>query len=231
MSIQPLSRPAFAALSSYRADSIKPSTAATTAKDAATVSISAAARARLAAEDNVASSVVMVDTNHGTMPMDLENYFKPNGPVNLDELPLLLPSRKNVDALTGYISSHMPGFLARNGIPSPPASVSYDENGALQLPASYSHAEAFKQALSREPTMERTMRTAAALSSHLVGLSKLAPYYQEMEGATSQAAADAIVEKYRHLLSSGGRGEMIALNFSSDGKASISHNGKSLDQL
>ncbi|MDK2125354.1 hypothetical protein [Parachitinimonas caeni] len=208
---------------------------AVAAKPAYAVNLSQAGRDRLAAEAMVTSagSKLEFDTNHGAISLDVERYFTPPGSqaVNLDSLPILLPSRRNIDALSQFVSSKMPDFLAKHGIPKPPASITYDQAGQLQLPADYPHADAFKRALAEDPTMERALRTTAALTSHLVEMNKLLPFHQEYAAAKSQSDADAIVAKYRHLFSSHRHIDTISLNFSPDGQLSIRHDGKTLEEV
>ena len=198
-----------------------PASPAAPATSADRVSISPAARELHAAE---------FDTDQGRMGLDIDAYFTPPGPqgVNLDTLPLLLPSRQNIDALAAHISAAFPGFLAENGIPSAPASIAYDNTGQIQLPADYAYAAQFKQALADHPTMARELQTVNALTSTLVEINKSIPFQQEYAAATSQAAADAVVAKYSYLFSANRHYDSIALNFAADGTLSLTHDGKPL---
>mgnify|MGYP000558935175 CR=1 FL=1 len=117
-------------------------TAATAMKalrEASSVHISDEAR-RLYEQSHNASAAAgeaEFDTNKGAMGLDIDAYFTPPGSqgVDLDSVPLLMPTRKNIDALSRHISASMPAFLARNGIAEAPASVTYDNRGQIQLPA------------------------------------------------------------------------------------------------
>jgi hypothetical protein len=124
----------------------------------------------------------------------------------------------------------MPGFLADNGIPAPPASIAYDTMGQIQLPADYPYAAEFKQALESNPVMERTLRTTSALTSQMVEMNKSIPFQREYAAATSQAQIDAVVAKYQYLFSTNRHYDKIALNFTPDGILSITHDGKSLSE-
>jgi hypothetical protein len=172
------------------------------------------------------------DTTKGTTELNIQSYFSPqaNRHVTLDSVPLLLPSQKNIKALSDYISAHMPGFLADNGIPAPPASIAYDTMGQIQLPADYPYAAEFKQALESNPVMERTLRTTSALTSQMVEMNKSIPFQREYAAATSQAQIDAVVAKYQYLFSTNRHYDKIALNFTPDGILSITHDGKSLSE-
>ena len=140
--------------------------------------------------------------------------------------PLLLPSPANIQALSDYVSQEMPGFLAANGIPEAPASVSYDRYGQLQLPADYPYAEQFKVALAEAPALARSMQTAAALTSHQVEMQKSLPFHEEYTAAASSAEAAAVVAKYAWLFADNRPAAQIALQFSADGRMSLSADGK-----
>ena len=170
------------------------------------------------------------DTSKGTIELDIESYFAPPAGrgVNLDSVPLLSPSQKNIAALASYISTRMRDFLADNGIPSAPASITYDTMGQIQLPADYPHAEKFKQALKDNPVLERVLSTTSALTSCMVEMNKSVPFLREYAAASSQAQIEAVVAKYHYLFSANRRHDSIALNFTADGSLSITHDGKPL---
>lgn len=205
------------------------------ANSAVTVSISAAAYDRLAADNAPAmpaakAGTAAFDTNHGTMTLDIDAYFTPPGArgVDLDAVPLLMPSQKNIDALSAHVTASMGQFLAENGIPSPPASITYDSAGQIQLPAGYPYADAFKQALADHPAMERELRTVAALSSSAVGMNKSLAFQEKYTTASSPAELAAVMAKCRDLFSGNPHVDSIALNFTDTGALSITHDGKSL---
>jgi hypothetical protein len=232
VNVQSTSALFFSSVSTYSA-SVQKHPAASTVNTADTVSISQKARDLYAATSAENSDRLTFDTDKGTTELDIESYFAPPGSqgVDLDSLPLLMPSQKNIDALSNYISSHMAGFLADNGIPSPPASISYDNRGQIQLPADYAYADEFKQALEDNPVMDRVLSTTSALSSTMVEMNKSIPFQCEYAAATSQAQINAVVAKYSHLFSSNRSYDSIALNFTAEGTLSITHNGKSLSEV
>lgn len=195
---------------------------------AARVSISQSARDLLAAQTGTASTTAAFDTSKGTQELDIDAYFTPPGSqgVNLDNVPLLLPSQRNIDALSSHISASLPGFLAENNIPSPPASITYDSEGRMQLPADYPYAAAFEQALKNAPALDRELRTVNALTSHLVEMKKSMPFHEAYAAAGSQAEIDAVIAKYSYLFSNNRQADAIALHFSKDGALSLTANGK-----
>lgn len=212
--------------------------AASPANTAERVSISQAARDMAAAQVTRTTRAVAsgdgataeFDTTKGPMQIDIAACFTPpmGQSVDLDSIPLLLPSRKNIDALSGYVSGQMPAFLADNGIPTPPASITYDSRGQIQLPADYAYAAEFKQALADNPVMERALRTTSALTSQMVEMNKSIPFQQEYAAAGSQAEIDAVIAKYHYLFAANRHTETIALHFTVDGNLSLTHDGKPL---
>lgn len=199
-----------------------------TATIAARISISQSARDLLAAQTGTASATATFDTDKGSQELDIDAYFTPPGSqgVNLDNVPLLLPSQRNIDALSSHISASLPGVLARNNIPYPPASITYDNEGKMQLPADYPYAAEFTQALKDSPALDREMHAVNALTSHLVEMKKVMPFHEEYAAAGSQAEANAVVAKYRHLFSGNRHYETIALHFSKEGALSLTADGK-----
>jgi hypothetical protein len=208
------------------------SSAASPATIADRVSISSEARARLAAESTTASTTsgghANLDTDQGQLDLDIDAYFTPPPPGQpLSELPpLLLPSQNNLDALRDHIASAMPGFLAHHDIPAAPASVTYDNQGQIQLPADYPYADKFKQALAEEPVMAREMSALNALSSHKVELDKALAFQQEYAAAHSQAEIDAVLAKYSELLSDNRQAAAIELHFAATGELSVTADGR-----
>jgi hypothetical protein len=174
-------------------------------------------------------TTAVFDTDKGSMSLDIDGYFSP--PANTGGSvyslpPLLLPSQKNIDALTQHISEKFPQFLAQNNIPSPPSSISYDSEGKVQLPADYAYASELKQALADNPTMARELSTVNALTSHLVEMKKSIPFQQDYAAAQSPAEVDAVITKYSYLFSAHRHYDSIALQFSDKGHMTITADGK-----
>jgi hypothetical protein len=205
--------------------------AAPAAKTTDTVSISQAARELFAAQAKPAAqaasgATAVYDTDQGARTLDIDAYFTPPSGGYQTLPPLLLPSQRNIDALSSHISATLPGFLAEHNIPSPPSSITYDNAGQIQLPADYAYATEFKEALANTPTLARELSTVSALTSHLVEMKKVIPFQQEYAAATSPAEADAVVAKYRYLFSGNHRYDTIALNFAANGSLTLTADGK-----
>lgn len=171
------------------------------------------------------------DTNHGRLTLDIEAYFTPSGnqSVDLGSLPLLMPSQKNIDALSGYISERMPAFLAQHGIPRAPASISYDSLGKIQLPDDYPYAAEFREALAADDVMERALRTTAALTSVMVEIGKSIPFQQEYAAASTHAEIEAVLAKYHYLFTDNRHYDSITLEFDAAGRLTLRHDGQPLE--
>lgn len=238
MFIQPASlwSTAISAISSRtaapRTESAAAASTAASANLADRASISQSARDLLAAETTVAASPVsssaVFDTNQGAVTLDIDAYFQPPAGGFTELPPLMMPSASNIKALTDHVSARMPDFLARNGIPEAPASVSYDSYGELQLPADYPYAKEFKAALADDPALARSMQTAAALSSVHVEMQKSIPFHEEYSAASSAADAAKVVAKYAWLFADNRPSASITLNFSADGKLTVSADGEAI---
>lgn len=178
------------------------------------------------------SSAYAMDTGAGTKHLDLDTYFLPQAPGEthvLDDLDdLLMPSSKNVQALSEHISSVFPDFLSSNGIPKAPTNISYDNHGQIVLPSDYQYADELKQALADNPAMEKELRTVNALSSHLAALQELEPFHHEFAQAKSDAERDLIITKYRHLLSDNRTYPAVNMTFSKDSRLSVNAEGNAL---
>ncbi|MDK9724034.1 MAG: hypothetical protein OEL88_04030 [Sterolibacteriaceae bacterium MAG5] len=202
---------------------------AASASSAGQASISSAARSRLAAESGETGSATAVyDTDQGAKSLDIDAYFTPPAGGYLTLPPLLLPSQRNIDALSSHISSALPQVLAENGIPSAPASIAYDDQGKMQLPADYPHADKFRQALEKNPALDRELRTVNALASHRVEIGKSMSFQQEYAAASSAAEAAAVVARHAHLFSGGRLASSIALEFSAGGRLTVTADGKAI---
>ena len=204
-------------------------------KTADTVTISQSSRDLLAGQAaNAGKSMTLFETDQGSMSLDINAYFSPaanarqEGSLSQSLPPLLLPSQENVDALVNHLSTTMPQFLAENNIPSAPSSIRYDSEGRVQLPEDYAYAAEFNEALSKNPAMERELRTVNALSSHLTEMKKSASFQQEYAAAATEAAAKAVVTKYSQMFSGNRSYDAISLNFTATGHLSITAAGKPL---
>ncbi len=192
--------------------------------------ISAAAHAAQAKEDNVKSAhnSALLQTNQGEMMLNIEAYFSPHQSAEptFQLPPLLLPSQQNVDNLSHHISMVFPDFLADHNIPSAPDKVTYDTEGKMQLPADYPYAQELKDALAESPSMARVLSTVNALTSHVVEMKKSIPFQEEYAATSSKAQANAVIDKYSHLFWGNRSNDTIALTFSNDGLLTMTANGK-----
>lgn len=199
-------------------------------ENSAVTTISEAARARLAAEVNNSASGAKAayDTSQGSQTLDIDAYFTPDPSRSLLSIPLLMPTRNNVDALSRHVSAAMPGFLAEHGIPQAPASIAYDAFGRMQLPADYPYAERFRSALAEAPVLARELSTVNALSSQMTEMAKVLPFDAEYRAARTPAEVEAVIAKYRYILDGQASASRIALHFDDQGRLSVTADGQAL---
>ncbi len=122
------------------------------------------------AAQNGASNNVTLNTSKGREVIDLDAYFSPKGPVNLDDVPLILPSAENINSLRQHGARKFEELLKAYDIPEGPAGVSFDNEGHIQIPANYAYKDELTQALDENPTLMRELSTINALTSHYVGM-------------------------------------------------------------
>lgn len=199
-------------------------------EDSAVMAISQAARDRLAAEANrpEAGDMAVYDTSQGSQSLDIDAYFTPDPSRPLLSIPLLAPTRNNIDALSRHVSAKMPDLLARYGIPQAPSSITYDAYGKMELPADYRYAEQFRTAMSENPVLARQLSTVNALSSQMTGMEKAMSFDQAYRAAKTPAEIEAVIARFRHLLNGNAPATSIALHFDSAGRLSVSADGKAL---
>ncbi|MDQ6983821.1 MAG: hypothetical protein Q9M44_03810, partial [Ghiorsea sp.] len=201
------------------------------------VAISSTAQNDFTKHSHVAKSLENVttatfSTSQGYKKLSFDELFSPADPSAVYSLqtlpPLLLPSKENIDALTKHISTKMPQFLADNNIPSAPSSISYNQNGEIQLPSDYAYTSEFMKGLENDPEMAKALSTVNALTSHYVEMQKLVPFHNEFASANSQAEIDAVIAKYSDLLSDTRQNSIITMNLSESGNLSLFADGKSV---
>lgn len=203
-----------------------------------TVAISQTAQNYLAAQSNPGAAsgnttTASFDTGQGRITLDVDAYFSPsvNTPGTaplLQTLPLLFPTKNNINELSKHISAIFPQFLAENNIPSAPSSITYDNKGEIQLPPDYAYASELKQALAGNPTMSKELSTLNALSSHYVAMQKSLAFQHEYAATTTNEEANAVVARYSFLFSGNKHYETIALQFSESGHLSLTCDDKPL---
>lgn len=195
-------------------------------EDSAVTTISQAARDRLAAEAN--GTKAAYDTSQGSQALDIDAYFTPDPSRPLLSLPLLMPTRNNIDALSRHVSAAMPDLLAKYGIPQAPASIAYDAYGQMQLPENYRYAEQFRTAMAENPVLARQLSTANALSSQMTGMAKAMSFDAQYRAARTPAELEAVIAKYRPLLDGHATPPSIALHFDGQGRLSVTADGQAL---
>lgn len=218
-----------ASVQAIRATTMRPDVdAAATAKSAAQ-SPEISEQGKILAQSD---TVYQMDMGSGKRHVDLDTYFSTQGVGETHSLhdieDLLIPSSANVKALQQHISSVFPEFLSNNGIPEAPDSINYDNLGHIVLPDDYAYADELKQALTDNPAMEHTLRTTNALASHAAALQQLQPFHNAFAEANSDAARDAVIAKYSHLLADNRSYPDISLQFNQDGALTVTADGKAM---
>src|SRR5574343_1763253 len=155
------------------------------------VSISAAARAlaQTPADDSntaTASTVVSLDTGHGTQLTNLDQYFANSG--NDAALPALLPTQQNISAISDHAAERMKTVLGEEKLPTAPASVRYDQDGKMMVPPDYPHKERLDQAMSKNKGLDTELRTLTSLSGQYAESQQLQPSFDAVSQARSKAA-------------------------------------------
>lgn len=168
-----------------------------------------------------ANAVFTMNTSQGDQQeINLDEYLTP-GPqsssVNIGDIPLLLPTAHNIDTLSKYSQKEFKALLEEYGIPSPPATIEFDNHGQLVLPVDYAHSAELKQAFIENPKVENALRTTSAIASHYAGIMEGQPFRDEMSTARNQADRDRIAEKYSYLFDDNRPGKEIIFTFLDDG--------------
>lgn len=170
-----------------------------------------------------------MDTNKGSLELNLDDYFAPkvpsDKPINLFDVPLLLPSAHNVDTLAKYSEQKVKDLMQQYNIPEPPSTIEFDQEGQLVLPQDYPYAAQLKHAFNENPQVENALRTTAAVASHYAGILEGQPFRDEMSTARTQADRDRIVEKYSYLFDDDRPPVQIVLSFLDDGSMLIGGRG------
>lgn len=178
------------------------------------------------------SSTYEMGTNQGDIPINLDDYFAnavtPRANASIDDVPLLIPSAKNIQALSEHASGRFQQLLRDYNIPEAPTEITYDNEGRMQLPDDYAYADELKQALEENPGLARELSTLNALTSHYVEIQKRAPLNNELQEAKSQAEIDSILQKYSHLLQDNGSYSNIALTFGENGNIRMQADGSAV---
>lgn len=172
-------------------------------------------------EEPSTSAVFSMDTSQGDQQeINLDEYLTPRaqpGSVNLNDIPLLLPTAHNIDTLTKYSQNEFKALLSQYGIPSPPESIEFNTEGQLVLPEDYAYSARLTQALTEHPKVENALHTTAAIASHYAGIMEGQPFRDEMTTARNQADRDRIIDNYSYLFDDNRPAIQIVLSFLDDG--------------
>jgi vancomycin resistance protein YoaR len=185
------------------------------------------------ADEASTKPTIPMDTTKGSLELNLDDYFAPkspsNKPMNLFDVPLLLPSAHNVDTLAKYSEQKVKDLMQQYNIPKPPATIEFDQQGQLVLPQDYPYAAQLKHAFNENPQVEKALSTTAALASHYAGIMEGQPFRDEMSTARTQADRDRIVEKHGYLFDDNKPSIQIVLSFLDDGSMLIGGRGGATD--
>jgi predicted 3-demethylubiquinone-9 3-methyltransferase (glyoxalase superfamily) len=174
----------------------------------------------------VETAFFTMHTNMGAMRIDLNSYFLPPAkPCDLHSIPLLLPSKQNIDILAQHAQEQLKKLMAEFGITTPPSEISFDNEGRLKLPEGYSQAATFRKVLEGSRAVRMELSTVHALTSHYVGMQQSVAFSQAYEQAGSQTEIDALLAKYSSLLNGTRRAAYIALSFSSSWQITVLADG------
>ena len=171
----------------------------------------------------------LLNTNHGEVPLNIDDYFSSkstSGPIDLDSIPLLLPTEQNIEALSQHSSEELRKLLNDYGIPHAPQQITFNNSGEIQFPSDYPYGNELKLALEDNPALERELHTVSALSSHYVAMQERQPFIEEMSRARTQAEIDNIIGRYNYLLNNNHGYKEIALTFSADGNMNVTADGQ-----
>ncbi|WP_153114887.1 hypothetical protein [Rhodocyclus tenuis] len=230
MSIQNISSTAIREITGNAARLMRQDPATSPAKHADNVTLSAAGLRALSSEQEAgvsgAGGKVSLDTNQGVVNQDIESFLVDNKAKSNGELPpLLMPSQRNIDALSGYLSAKFPGFLSANGIPYAPEQITYDSAGQVQFPADYPYAKELKQALQESPVMANALSWSVGLSQSKALLDEGVRFQQEYLNASPQQLG-AVLARHAQLLSGNAPAPQAAISFSPTGEVRLTVDGK-----
>lgn len=230
MNIQNVNNSAFRETTGNVARFMRQDSAIPAAKNADSVTLSAAGLWALSSEQEAGPSTsaekVSLDTNQGVVTHDIESFLAGNQATANGELPpLLMPSQRNIDALSGYLSAKFPGFLSANGIPYAPAQITYDSAGQAQFPADYPYAKELRDALQKSPVIANALSWSVGLSESKALLDEGVRFQQEYLNASPQQLG-AVLARHSQLLSGNAPAPQAAISFSPTGEVRLMVDGK-----
>lgn len=181
------------------------------------------------------SALAVLETDQGPLEIDIDAYFDPQTAPTYKAIPgqtlppLILPSGGNLKALSDHASAKFQAALKHHNIPQAPSQITFDNQGQMQLPEEYDHAEELKSMFEQEPGLERQLRTIHALASHTVAIQHSIAFSREYQSAKSQAAINAVLAKYDFLFEKSRPEAQMALNFNAEGLFQVTADGAPLE--
>jgi hypothetical protein len=176
-----------------------------------------------AAEVSNDSKGVTIHTNMGAVQIDFEDHFaeKPALSVDLNQIPLLLPTEHNVNRLSAFSEKKIKALIDKHNIPEPPATITSDQNGGLVLPDDYAYKKEFELALAEDPITSRAISSTLAVSSLYSQLLERQPLQEELATARNDEDRQRIVNKYGYLFDDDYQEARTVLHFTKDGTMTI----------
>lgn len=152
-----------------------------------------------------AETTVTMDSNVGKVTLDLEDYYANGrtGQVDLDKVPLLMPSAANIETLAGDVATRLDKLMKDYGIEFAPDVISYNDRGEMQLPEDYPYSDRLQQALEENPGIAREMRDLNSMRSVYAGMQESLRFMEQYSQAGSAAEAEAVIGRYSHLFQNG----------------------------
>lgn len=141
---------------------------------------------------------------------------------------LLLPNAESVAYLQQVANQQLEDLLKQNHIPQAPASLRYDETGALQLPADYPYANLFRNALEKNPEAARSLGNLNGLASQYAALKKISPLANALSQATTERESQQAMAQYGYLLNAESNHVDLLLQIGTDKKIRILADNESL---
>ncbi len=138
-----------------------------------------------------------------------------NGPALLTQTPLMLPTMKNVHALSAALNSDLREAFREAGIAmQPPIDLRVDYNtNRIVVSGDRPDAAAIEDKLNSDPKLAEEVRTTIAISSHALGVQESLAFQREYRNSDD---SNAIVAKYRHVFGESNKGE-VSLRFDGSG--------------
>lgn len=169
-------------------------------------------------DQSTEQSMLSLDTSNGDQKINLDTLFSiKKGKINLDDVPLLLPTEHNISALSKYSEDQFKALLKEHNIPQPPASIEFDGEGNLVMEADYPYKSELKKAFDEHPEIENALSTTASLASHFEGIREGAAFREEWTTTRNLADQDRVIQKYNYLFDDNRPAPQISFSFLEDG--------------